>query len=202
MSLRDRLFRFRLVSTKIDFFALAEYPPYSSLWLLPKSLARWRNSMCLACVAIMQCNRNYSNNNTEGTSHLHTHIIEHFNLLARIMDMFLTSLRLTVLSLLRMPDFWVTFHGHFIYSQSFCQNFAERKLPKIYVVIVVNMSTHELLDHTAYIHNWPLQPFSQDYSLASHRMYTHNAMPHDGNDNLNERAVLAGMSSILQPALT
>ena len=25
----------------------------------------------------------------------------------------------------------------------------------------------QILDHT-YIHNWPLQPFSQDYGLASH----------------------------------
>ena len=40
--------------------------------------------------------------------------------------------------------FWETFHGNFIYSRVFA----------IYL-------------HT-YIHNWPLQPFRQDYGLVSH----------------------------------
>ena len=30
--------------------------------------------------------------------------------------------------------FWVTLHGNFIYSQSFCKKVAEKKLPKKYFV--------------------------------------------------------------------
>ena len=36
--------------------------------------------------------------------------------------------------------FWETFHGNFIYSQSFCQKSAERKSPKKYFLYFVLMS--------------------------------------------------------------
>ena len=38
-------------------------------------------------------------------------------------------------SRLLTTDFWGTFHGNFIYSQSFCQKFAERKSIKKYFFI-------------------------------------------------------------------
>ena len=48
------------------------------------------------------------------------------------------------------PIVWETIHGNFIYSQSFCQKYAERNSPKKYFSSAgssYNEPTHNLLNH-------------------------------------------------------
>ena len=58
--------------------------------------------------------------------------------------------------------FWETFHGNFIYSQSFCQKSAEIKSPKkyffIFCFLILILSRRHLRREqlASYIQNWPL----------------------------------------------
>ena len=91
--------------------------------------------------------------------------------------------------------FETLFMAVLFYSQSFCQNSSERKSPKkyflyfvyiyscsVYCCIFVNLFTIFYAGlccyicfifvnfvYNTYIHNWPLQPFSKNYGLDSHR---------------------------------
>ena len=102
-----------------------------------------------------------------------TYIIGHYNPSSRIIDRVSHTTYVVCVNFIHKwrdlqfkfdserQIFWETFHGNFIYFQSFCQKSTERKSPKKYFLYFVSMSglgleiwlfssnkpTHYLLDH-------------------------------------------------------
>ena len=85
--------------------------------------------------------------------HIHTYIIGHCNPSVRIIDLLSHTTYVVCVNFIHKRRdlqffkvvserqiFWETFHGHFIYSPSFCQKSAERKSPKKYFSYFVLMS--------------------------------------------------------------
>ena len=83
---------------------------------------------------------------------LHTYIIGHFNPSVRIIDLVSHTTNVVCANFIHKwwdlqftvdserQIFWETFHGNFIYSQSFCQKSAERKSPKKYFLYFILIS--------------------------------------------------------------
>ena len=82
---------------------------------------------------------------------LHTYIISHYNPSVRIIDLVSHTTYVVCVNFIHKWrdlqfevdsewQIWETFHGNFIYSQSFCQKSAERKSPKKYFSYFVLMS--------------------------------------------------------------
>ena len=90
--------------------------------------------------------------NYGGFWYIHTYIIGHYNPSVRIIDLVSYTTYVVCVKLIHKwrdllfkadserQIFWETFHGNFIYSQSFCQKSAERKSPKKYFLYFVFMS--------------------------------------------------------------
>ena len=87
-----------------------------------------------------------------GSQIQHTYIIGHYNPSVRIIDLVSHIIYVVYVNFIhkwrdlrfkvdsKRQIFWKTFHGSFIYSQSFCHESAERKSPKKYFLYFVLMS--------------------------------------------------------------
>ena len=76
--------------------------------------------------------------------------------------------RSTVESLFRSSYYWETFHGTFIYTLGFLPEGTCFKIFVCSICLGVWKPALGVISQHTYIHNSPVQPFSQDYGLPSH----------------------------------
>ena len=129
------------------------------LWILKMSdfkgeIGLWNHThlssrKCFTDIIVLRkCKRCSYNNN----KYIQTYIIAHYNPSVRIIDLVSHTTYVVCVNFIHnwrdlqfkvdseRQIFWETFHGNFIYFQSFCQKSAERKSPYKYFSYFVLMS--------------------------------------------------------------